>query len=77
MYYPMIKHRHDSTQKLHRWPRFTASTKGIRLTPELEEWVEQELEKDPEETYSRMVRSGLRLLQKQRAGLIQVLSVDR
>ena len=73
----MNKHRYDGTQKARRGPRFTASTKGIRLTPELEEWVEEELEKDPEETWSRMVRAGLRLLQKQRAGLIQTLSVTR
>jgi hypothetical protein len=59
-----------------RGSRFTASTKGIRLTPDLEEWVEGELHKDPEETWSRMVRDGLRLLKKKREGLIQVLSPD-
>ena len=56
--------------------RFSPSTKGIRLTPDLDEWVEGELAKDPEETWSKMVRDGLRLLKKKREGLIQVLSPD-
>ena len=58
-----------------RGARFSATTKGIRLLPEQDDWVNEQLAKDPEETYSRMVREGLRLLKKQREGLIQVLSV--
>jgi hypothetical protein len=46
------------------------------MTPELDEWVNGELAKDPEETFGKMVRDGLRLLKKKREGLIQVLSPD-
>ena len=73
----MNNHRNDSTHQPHRKRRFTASTKGIRLTVELQQWVDGELDKDPEETWSRMVRDGLRLLRKQREGLIQVLTIAR
>jgi hypothetical protein len=74
----MIKHRNDSTRLPHRTRRFSASTKGIRLTPDLQEWVDGELAKeDTEDTFAKLVRDGLRLLRKQREGLIQVLSVDR
>jgi hypothetical protein len=57
-----------------RKPRFSSSTKGIRLLPAQVEWVNSELEKDPEETWSRMVREGLNLLRKKREGLIQELA---
>jgi len=77
IYYPMIKHRHDGTQKLRRKPRFTATTKGIRLRHDQEEWVDKQIEADPEQTWCRMVREGLDLLRKKHEGLIQVLSVDR
>ena len=55
--------------------RFSSSTKGIRLLPVQIEWVNAELAKDPEETWSRMVREGLNLLRKKREGLIQELAI--
>jgi hypothetical protein len=74
----MNKHRNDSTHQPHRTRRFTASTKGIRLTPDLQEWVDGELAKeDTEDTFAKLVRDGLRLLRKQREGLIQVLTIAR
>ena len=57
-----------------RKARFLPTTRGIRLPPDLDEWVNDEIAKDPEANYSRMVREGLRLLKKKREGLIQELS---
>jgi len=71
------KHGNDGSPYLRRKPRFTSGTTGIRLRPEQQEWVRSELEKDPEETFSRMVRLGLNLLKKEREGLIQALTPER
>jgi hypothetical protein len=63
----------DGRHQIHRRPRFAPTTKGIRLVPEQIDWVRQEIEKDPEQSWSRMVREGLFLLRKQREGLIRVI----
>jgi len=57
-----------------RKAKFLSTTKGIRLPPDLDAWVNGKIAKDPEQSYSRLVREGLRLLQKKDEGLIQELA---
>lgn len=65
-----------STKELPRRSRFSASTKGIRLPDDLEAWVDAEQARNPELTYSRLVRESLRLEKARREGIVLIIPAN-